>query len=273
MVNTATASAASVATWDKVAQCESGGNWSINTGNGYYGGLQFTQSTWAGYGGTSYAAYADQATKQQQILIAEKVLADQGAGAWTCSPGTGLATDHADPYPDDPGMTDLAAGDLTGDGRADLVGVEVSTGKLWLYRGHADGSIDGGSTRVEIGPGGWNGMSNLTVGDFNGDGKQDVVGVETSTGKLWLYRGHGDGTIDGGSTRTEMGTGWNSMNNLFAGDFTGDGKDDLGGVEVLDRQTVALPRPWRRHHRRRLHPHRDRHRLEQHEQARPVPVT
>ncbi|MEV8597652.1 transglycosylase family protein [Streptomyces sp. NPDC052012] len=76
------ASAATASEWDAVAQCESGGNWSINTGNGYYGGLQFSASTWAAYGGTKYAATADQATKAQQIEIAEKVLAGQGKGAW-----------------------------------------------------------------------------------------------------------------------------------------------------------------------------------------------
>ncbi|MFJ9952215.1 transglycosylase family protein [Kitasatospora sp. NPDC091207] len=86
-----TASAASVATWDKVAQCESTGNWSINTGNGFYGGLQFTSSTWAAFGGTAYAARADLATKDQQIAIAEKVLASQGPGAWpVCSVQAGL---------------------------------------------------------------------------------------------------------------------------------------------------------------------------------------
>ena len=68
--------------WDQVAQCESSGNWSINTGNGFYGGLQFTKSTWQGYGGGKYASTADKATKSQQIAIAEKVLAGQGAGAW-----------------------------------------------------------------------------------------------------------------------------------------------------------------------------------------------
>ncbi|MEV7187492.1 transglycosylase family protein [Kitasatospora sp. NPDC093102] len=86
-----TASAASVATWDKVAQCESGGNWSINTGNGFYGGLQFTSSTWSAFGGTTYAARADLATKDQQIAVAEKVLASQGPGAWpVCSVQAGL---------------------------------------------------------------------------------------------------------------------------------------------------------------------------------------
>ncbi|MFE0513990.1 transglycosylase family protein [Streptomyces sp. NPDC058964] len=85
-----TASAATAAEWDAVAKCESGGNWSINTGNGYYGGLQFSASTWAAYGGTKYAATADKATKAQQIEIAEKVLAAQGKGAWPVC-GTGLS--------------------------------------------------------------------------------------------------------------------------------------------------------------------------------------
>ena len=84
------ASAATASEWDAVAQCESGGNWSINTGNGYYGGLQFSASTWAAYGGTAYASTANQASKAQQIEIAEKVLASQGKGAWpTC--GVGLS--------------------------------------------------------------------------------------------------------------------------------------------------------------------------------------
>ncbi|QEV18495.1 LysM peptidoglycan-binding domain-containing protein [Streptomyces alboniger] len=84
------ASAATPQEWDAVAQCESGGNWSINTGNGYQGGLQFSPSTWAAYGGTKYAPTADKASKAQQIEIAEKVLAGQGKGAWP-SCGVGLS--------------------------------------------------------------------------------------------------------------------------------------------------------------------------------------
>lgn len=76
------AGAATVAQWDQVAACESGGDWSINTGNGYYGGLQFSQQTWNGFGGQQYAPSADQATKEQQIAVAERVLAQQGPGAW-----------------------------------------------------------------------------------------------------------------------------------------------------------------------------------------------
>jgi len=85
-------SAASVTTWDRVAACESSGNWHINTGNGYYGGLQFTSGTWAAYGGKTYASRADLATKAQQITIAEKVLNGQGPGAWpVCSVKAGLS--------------------------------------------------------------------------------------------------------------------------------------------------------------------------------------
>ena len=91
LVTATSASAADTSTWEAVAQCESTGNWSINTGNGYYGGLQFSASTWAAYGGTAYASSADQATEGQQIAVAEKVLASQGPGAWpVCGPQAGL---------------------------------------------------------------------------------------------------------------------------------------------------------------------------------------
>ncbi|MDX3093241.1 transglycosylase family protein [Streptomyces sp. ME01-24h] len=92
------AHAAPVSVWDKVAACESTNNWSINTGNGFYGGLQFTQSTWAGFGGTKYAPRADLATKAQQIAVAEKVLATQGPQAWpVCGPKAGLTKAMANP--------------------------------------------------------------------------------------------------------------------------------------------------------------------------------
>ncbi|MFC9787445.1 transglycosylase family protein [Rhodococcus sp. NPDC127528] len=73
-----TASAASH-NWDAVASCESSGNWATNTGNGFYGGLQFTQSTWSEYGGSGNPQHA---SREEQIRVAEKVLAGQGPGAW-----------------------------------------------------------------------------------------------------------------------------------------------------------------------------------------------
>jgi nucleoid-associated protein YgaU len=90
----APASAAAPNNWDAVAQCESSGNWAINTGNGYYGGLQFSQSTWAAYGGTEFAPRADLATKDQQIAVAERTLDKQGPGAW---PTCGKALDPSAP--------------------------------------------------------------------------------------------------------------------------------------------------------------------------------
>jgi nucleoid-associated protein YgaU len=87
-----TAEAATWQQWDNVAQCESGGNWHINTGNGYYGGLQFSQGTWVAHGGQSFAPRADLATKTDQITVAERVLHSQGWGAWpVCSQRRGPA--------------------------------------------------------------------------------------------------------------------------------------------------------------------------------------
>lgn len=83
--------AASGDVWDRLARCEAGGNWAINTGNGYYGGLQFTAGTWARHGGGAYAARADLASREQQIDIAQRVLATQGWGAWpACTAKLGL---------------------------------------------------------------------------------------------------------------------------------------------------------------------------------------
>ncbi|WP_435972931.1 transglycosylase family protein [Streptomyces sp. Qhu_M48] len=96
--------AASLDVWEKVAACESTSTWHINTGNGYFGGLQFSQSTWEQYGGTHYAPRADLASKDQQIAIAERVLKGQGPGAWpSCGPRAGLARGG-----DAPGVTPAA---------------------------------------------------------------------------------------------------------------------------------------------------------------------
>ncbi|ANW20899.1 transglycosylase family protein [Streptomyces clavuligerus] len=87
---TGTARAADAGVWDRIARCESGGNWHINTGNGYYGGLQFAPSTWRAHGGTAYAPTADRASRSQQIAVAVRVQRAQGWGAWpTCSARAG----------------------------------------------------------------------------------------------------------------------------------------------------------------------------------------
>src|SRR6478735_715434 len=87
----APSNAANVGPWDRIARCESGGRWHINTGNGYFGGLQISRSTWAGYGGRKYAALPSGASKAQQIRVAERIKHAQGWGAWpTCAARVGL---------------------------------------------------------------------------------------------------------------------------------------------------------------------------------------
>jgi hypothetical protein len=91
-----TAYAASDSTWDKLAQCESGGNWAINTGNGYQGGLQFSPRTWTAFDGDEFAATANKASREEQIVVAERVLAEQGWGAWpACSRKLGIRGEPA----------------------------------------------------------------------------------------------------------------------------------------------------------------------------------
>lgn len=89
----ATPAQASSVNWDAIAQCESGGNWSTNTGNGFYGGLQFTASTWKAYGGTGSP---QNASREQQIQVAERVLQGQGIGAWpVCGKRGGSAQSYS----------------------------------------------------------------------------------------------------------------------------------------------------------------------------------
>jgi len=91
VIVTAAPANAAGSVWDRVATCESGGNWHINTGNGYYGGLQFSHSTWQAYGGGTYAYNANGASKSEQITIARKTLRSQGPGAWpVCGRKAGL---------------------------------------------------------------------------------------------------------------------------------------------------------------------------------------
>ncbi|MFD1832634.1 transglycosylase family protein [Streptomyces desertarenae] len=125
------AQAADLDTWDKVAQCESGGLWSADTGNGYYGGLQLTQETWEQYGGTAYAERPDLASRSQQIAVAEKILADQGPDAWpSCGINAGLRHDTTGEAPAiDPGLLLPPGGDVRdapsdGSGAADGSGTE-----------------------------------------------------------------------------------------------------------------------------------------------------
>ncbi|MGV9873278.1 transglycosylase family protein [Streptomyces cellulosae] len=139
------ANAADGDTWDRVAECESGGSWSQNTGNGYYGGLQLTQDDWENYGGLEFAPSADAASRNQQITVAERILADQGVGKWrACGLLTGLNQDTASPNVD-PGVP-------TDDDRDDsLLGLGGT--------GASSGSADSGDSSASPSPSATSGSS------------------------------------------------------------------------------------------------------------------
>ncbi|MDN4160417.1 transglycosylase family protein [Nocardioides abyssi] len=87
----APAGAAPERTWDRLAECESGGRWHVDTGNGYFGGLQISKSTWDGFGGRKHARFPHGASKGEQIRVAERIQDAQGWGAWpACSSELGL---------------------------------------------------------------------------------------------------------------------------------------------------------------------------------------
>lgn len=135
LLGATSASAAPTATWDKLAECESGGAWSADPGNGYYGGLQLSQETWEANGGLAYAPSADEASKSQQIAVAERILGAQGPDAWpSCAPIAGLTDDapaaDVDPgnpiVPEPSGPADSDSGDS---GKKDEPSDEASEGK------------------------------------------------------------------------------------------------------------------------------------------------
>ncbi|MEU6475996.1 transglycosylase family protein [Streptomyces sp. NPDC047017] len=165
------ASAADGTTWDKVAQCETGGSWSTDNGNGYSGGLLLTQDDWETYGGLQYASSPDRASRSQQIAVAEKILADRGPGAWpTCGPLSGLTKKSGKADVDtgvggDPGANSGASGGSSGTsgssrapGKTDASGTPASSG----------GSGSGGSDSTD--PSGDPGLSDSPqdTGDSSG---------------------------------------------------------------------------------------------------------
>ncbi|KAF4410773.1 MULTISPECIES: transglycosylase family protein [Streptomyces] len=176
------AQAADAETWDRVAQCESGGMWSADTGNGYYGGLQFTQDTWEEYGGLAYAPSADRASRSQQIAVAEKVLDAEGPFAWPgCAVNAGLTEEESADEPEiDPGDTESGAPEESEDlvELPDLIEGDRKSGDAGSgAEGSADESAD--DTRDESG--------DAPADDASGDGA--------------------DGDGESGGARDDAGTG------------------------------------------------------------------
>lgn len=156
------AHAADGTTWDKVAQCETGGSWSADNGNGYYGGLQLTQDDWEKYGGLEFAPSADQASRSQQIAVAEKILADRGPGAWpTCGLLSGLTRNSGAARVD----TGVSVGSSSGSGSSDSAGSSGTSGSS-----RTSGSSGAGDTSGVSGSAGSSGSSGSSGVDDPGLG-------------------------------------------------------------------------------------------------------
>ena len=111
--------------WDELAQCESGGNWSTNTGNGFGGGLQFTDSTWHAFGGSGQP---EDASRAEQIQVAKRVKAEQGMNAWpTCSKKTGNTDDSSDSGSSDSGSSDSKSSDSGSSGSSETEGISAQS--------------------------------------------------------------------------------------------------------------------------------------------------
>ncbi|MGF1343333.1 transglycosylase family protein [Streptomyces flavovirens] len=261
LTGTSSADAASVATWDKVAQCESSGIWKANTGNGYYGGLQISLGTWRAYGGGEYAAYPHQATKKEQILTAEEILAGQGAGAWpTCGRQAGLADDHENPYPEIPAPNPVPEvsvaepsqrvhADFDGDGRDDvavLYGYDDHTVSLFTFLAKSDGGFAAPVKSWTSQPNYWTFKSvKMTAGDYDGDGRSELAAMyDYADGSVALFTwpSNADGTFQAPrkSWETAPGNWYPEHVQLASGDFDGNGRDDVAAFYGYSDGRAAL---------------------------------
>lgn len=250
--------AASVSTWDRVAACESSGNWSINTGNGYYGGLQFTRSTWLAYGGGKYAPTANRATKAQQIEIAEKVLRAQGPGAWpVCSVRAGLTRGgptpqlHTERAPAASPPTRSVPKSEKVAVSAGLRAVEwakTMIGVHYLWGGNGRGGIDcsgltsqawhhAGVSIPRIANDQWHKLPRVSLSHLQ---PGDIIAFGYSSGyanHVGLYAGHGL-VIDTSSHRANGGVGIASLASRTGGSWHA-----LGAVRPVGKTTYHTVKP------------------------------
>ncbi|XIE79116.1 FG-GAP-like repeat-containing protein [Streptomyces sp. SBR177] len=167
------------------------------------------------------------------------VLARASTGSGTLWIYPGLGNGHLGTRIDNGSWSTIdqvtGVGDVTGDGRADVLAVEKSTGKLWVYPGQSNGHL---GTRIDNG-GGWNTMRIAGSADLTGDGRGDLLAVEDETGKLWVYPGLDNGHF---GTRAEAGTSWDAMSTVSGvGDLNGDGKGDVVAVEEASGKLFFYP--------------------------------
>ncbi|WP_435220424.1 transglycosylase family protein [Streptomyces sp. Tue6028] len=223
LLGATSASAADGTTWDRVAECESGGAWSADNGNGYYGGLQLTQDNWERYGGLAYAPSADQASRSQQIAIAEKVLDGEGLAAWpTCGPLSGLSK-HSGDVEVDTGL---------GNGSSDEGGSSDSSGSSSSSDSPDSSFSSGSSSLTDTSREGGNSTKSDTSSDEDSQGSQDSDRADRATPKS--DESDKSGRNDESSEASEGGT-------AGAGRHRGDSADEDATEDAGDARKDAAP--------------------------------
>ncbi|NUK01588.1 LysM peptidoglycan-binding domain-containing protein [Streptomyces lunaelactis] len=236
LLGAGSASAADAATWDRVAECESGGMWSADLGNGYYGGLQFSPETWQDFGGTAYAPSADLASRSQQIAVAEKVLDAQGPGEWAgCAALAGLTNDGAATGVDPGAMPTPGQGAPT-EPAAPTTPPSAEPSRTAKDSKPATATPDSAEAGADANADSGNGKHRGTPGETAEPGNTDN---ERETGR---HASRGDGAArDGAGSTDETGEAGKAGNaDAAPGDYTVRAGDSLWSI--VDEQ--KLPGGW-----------------------------
>ncbi|MFD8217756.1 transglycosylase family protein [Streptomyces sp. NPDC059697] len=203
LLGATSASAADGTTWDRVAECESAGQWSADSGNGYYGGLQISQADWEKYGGLTYASSADEASRSQQIAIAEKLLDDQGLTPWpTCGPLSGLSKNSGDILVDTGVANDSSNGSNSSSSSSSSATSTPSASSGSTSDSSSSDSSSSGSSSKATG----NATENTTKADPGGDQGADNSDTESTKGGNSGNSGQSDGS-SGTSENATAGAG------------------------------------------------------------------
>ncbi|MDG9719115.1 transglycosylase family protein [Streptomyces sp. DH24] len=232
LLGATSAGAADGTAWDQVAECETGGSWSQNTGNGYYGGLQLTQEDWEAYGGLDFASSADRASRSQQIAVAERILAEKGASAWpTCGLLAGLDDDSGDAGVDtgvseSPDTSDSSglSGSLDGSGESSTP--EASSPPP--SSSPDETATDSSDSTDESGDSGASGDSDASPAPSESAGSTQQDEPDKS--------GQGDGLSGGAETG---GTGTGRHRGPSAPEGAGDGREDGSSGRHASRDSAA----------------------------------
>ncbi|QIY71513.1 transglycosylase family protein [Streptomyces sp. RLB1-33] len=224
LLGATSASAADGTTWDRVAECESAGQWSADSGNGYYGGLQISQADWEKYGGLTYASSADEASRSQQIAIAEKLLDDQGLTPWpTCGPLSGLSRNSGDILVDTGVANDSSNGsNSSGSSSSSATSTPSASSGSTSDSSSSDSSSSGSSSKAT-----GNATKNTTKADTGG-GDQGADNSDTESTK-------GDSSGNSGQGDDSSGTSENAT--AGAGRHRGDNATDSATDSAVDGRT------------------------------------